>query len=75
MTKFRTEERIAFEVQIPNAMKIYKAAHNNKGPKTHEEFMDVIIKENGVQLPELAPGESYLYIPEIEELMVKSPKA
>jgi hypothetical protein len=75
MAKFSAEQRIAFEIQIPNAMKIYKAAHENKGPKSHEEFMEVIIKENGVPLPELAPGESYLYIPETEELMVKSPKA
>jgi hypothetical protein len=74
MAKFAIEQRIAFEVQIPNAMKLYKAAHDNKGPKTHEEFMDVIIKENGVQLPDLPTGESYLYVPEIEELMVKEPK-
>jgi len=73
--KFRTEDRIAFEVQIPNAMKIYKAAHDNKGPKTHAEFMDIIIKENGVQLPSLYEGESYIYDPKTEELMVKVPKA
>jgi hypothetical protein len=74
MAKFAIEQRIAFEVQIPNAMKLYKAAHENKGPKTHEEFMSVIIKENGVQLPDLPTGETYLYVPEIEELMVKEPK-
>ena len=70
---FRTGERIAFEIQIPNAMKIYKAEHDNKGPKTHEEFMDIIIKENAVQLPDLAAGEEYMYVPETEELMVKHP--
>ncbi len=73
--KFRTEDRIAFEVQIPNAMKLYKAAHDNKGPKTHAEFMEIIIKENGVQLPSLYEGESYIYDPKTEELMVKVPKA
>jgi hypothetical protein len=72
--KFSIEQRIAFEAQIPNGMKLYKAAHDNKGPKTHEEFMQVIIKDQGVNLPELAPGETYLYVPETEELMVKSPK-
>ena len=37
---FRTGERIAFEIQIPSAMKLYKAEHDNKGPKTHDEFME-----------------------------------
>ena len=74
MAKYTIEQRIAFEAQIPNAMKIYKAAHDNKGPKTHQEFWDVIIKENAVPLPDLPAGESYLYDPETEELMVKSPK-
>jgi len=68
---FRTGERIAFEVQIPKAMQLYKAEHNNKGPKTHEEYMNIIIKENGVQLPELPAGEEYLYDPKTEQLMVK----
>ncbi len=68
---FRTGERIAFEVQIPKAMQLYKAEHNNKGPQTHEEYMNIIIKENGVQLPELPAGEEYLYDPKTEQLMVK----
>ncbi len=71
---FRTGERIAFEIQIPNAMKIYKAGHNNKGPKTHEEFMDIIVKENGVQLPDLPAGDEYIYDPEQEVLLVRHPK-
>jgi hypothetical protein len=70
---FRTGERIAFEVQIPNAMKLYKADHNNKGPKTHEEFMNIIIKENGVQLPDLAEGEEFVYDPASEQLLVRHP--
>jgi hypothetical protein len=73
-TMFTVEERIAFEIQIPNAMKIYKADHDSKGPKTHEEFMDIIIKENGVQLPELPPGNVYWYDANTEELMVRTPK-
>jgi hypothetical protein len=71
---FRTGERIAFEIQIPNAMKLYKADHNNKGPKTHEEFMDIIIKENGVQLPELSEGETFIYDPATEQLLVRHPE-
>jgi hypothetical protein len=70
---FRAGERIAFEVQIPNAMKLYKAGHDNKGPKTQEEFMEVIIKENGVALPELPAGEEYFYDVQGEQLMVRKP--
>lgn len=73
-TKFRIEENIAFNIQIPQAMNLYKAEHNNKGPKTHDEFMRVIIQESGVSLPELRPGESYVYDPESEQLMISSPK-
>jgi hypothetical protein len=72
-TLFTVEQRIAFDVQIPNAMKIYKAAHDNKGPKTQEEFMDVIIKENAVQLPDLPAGDVYWYDVKAEELMVRHP--
>jgi len=74
-TYFRTGERIAFEIQIPSAMKLYKASHDNKGPKTHEEFMKVIIQENGVQLPELPDGEEFIYDPKTEQLMVRHPAA
>jgi hypothetical protein len=72
---FRTGERIAFDIQIPNAMKLYKAEHNNKGPKTHEEFMKIIIQENGVALLDLPAGEEYIYDPASEQLMVKKPAA
>jgi hypothetical protein len=72
---FRTGERIAFDIQIPNAMKIYKAEHNNKGPKTHEEYMNIIIQENGVQLPDLPAGEEYFYDPASEQLLVRKPAA
>jgi hypothetical protein len=73
-TLFRTDDRIAFEIQIPKAMSIYKAGHDNKGPKTHEEFMNVIIKEHAVILPDLPPGSTYWYDAKAEELMVKTPK-
>jgi hypothetical protein len=73
-TLFRVEDRIAFEVQIPSAMKLYKADHNNKGPKTHEEFINVIIKEHAVKLPDLPAGSVYWYDAKTEELMVRTPK-
>lgn len=73
-TMFKVEDRIAFEIQIPKAMDLYKADHNNKGPKTHEEFMNVIIKEHAVQLPELPPGNVYWYDAKTEQLMVRTEK-
>jgi hypothetical protein len=71
---FSTRERIAFNVQIPKAMQIYKAMNNNKGPATHEEFMEKIIKANQVKLPDLLPGDSYIYDPEKEELFIEERK-
>ena len=44
-----------------------------KGPKTQEEFMEVIIKENAVQLPDLPEGDVYYYDPQTEQLMVRHP--
>lgn len=69
---FRIGERINF-IQMDNSMKIYKAGHDNKGPKTQEEFMEVIIKENGVQLPDLPAGDEYFYDPKTAQLLVKHP--
>ncbi len=45
-TLFRIEDRIVFEAQIPNNMKIFKAEHNNKAAlkECREEFMQVIIQ-------------------------------
>ncbi|MCR4414843.1 MAG: hypothetical protein NUV77_20695 [Thermoguttaceae bacterium] len=71
-TYFRAKEQIAFRIQIPDAMRLYKAT-NGSAPKTHEEFMEKIIKENRIALPELPPGHRYRYYPEQEELMVEQP--
>jgi len=35
---FSAKELIAFRIQIPQALRLYKAIHGN-GPKTREEFM------------------------------------
>jgi hypothetical protein len=69
---FSARERIVFEIQIPQAMKLYKA-QNEHGPKTQEEFMK-IIKEQGVRLPDLPDGHRYVYDPATEQLMVERPK-
>lgn len=69
---FAAKEQIAFRVQIPEAMKLYKATNGN-APKTHDEFMQEIIKANNIVLPDLPAGHKYLYDPEREELMVEQP--
>jgi len=69
---FRTKERLAFDIQIPHAMQLYKAMHDNQGPKTHEQFMKEIIQENQIRLPDLRKGDRYLYDPAKEELMVET---
>jgi hypothetical protein len=72
---FRTRENIAFQVTIPNAMKTFKAIDpNGKGPASHEEFMQKIIQENGIELPSLPDGHRYRYDPETEDLLVERPK-
>ena len=61
---FRVPERLVFNVLIPQAMNMYKAEHE-RFPKTHEEFMQKIIADNGIALPELrSPEERYVYDPQ-----------
>jgi hypothetical protein len=67
--RFRAEERINLSNAI-YALKLYKAQHG-RGPKTHDEYMEEVIKANRIELPELPPGQSYVYDPETEQLMVE----
>lgn len=69
---FRTKERIAFDIQIKHAMNLFKAMEN-RAPKSHEEFMEKIVRANHIALPELPEGHRYVYDPKTEELMVESP--
>lgn len=71
---FRADELIVFEAHIPKNLELYKAEHDNQGPKTHEEFMKVIIEDGGVRLPELPEGDEYWYDAKTEKLMVRRPK-
>ena len=66
---FRTKEKIVFEIQIPQALNLYKAEHG-KGPQSHEEFMEKIIRANRIQLPKLPPGQRYEFNVEKQELWV-----
>jgi hypothetical protein len=67
---FRAEERITFNIKIPKAMELFKATENRM-PKSHEEFMEKIIKDNDIRLPELSGNRRYLYDPTTGELMVE----
>jgi len=70
---FSVRERVAL-MQVAQGIQHYKAL-NGHAPKTHEEFMEKIIKEGGVQLPQLRTDEHrYVYDPETETLMVEQPR-
>jgi hypothetical protein len=69
---FNMKERIAFDIQIPEAMKLFKATEG-RAPKSHEEFMQAIIKANNIKLPDLPEGHRYVYDPKKEQLMVEQP--
>lgn len=67
-------ERLVIE-QVKHAMNLYKASNDNKGPATHEEFMDKIITANKIKLPQLRkPDDQYQYDPKTEELMISTRK-
>lgn len=69
---FQVSQRIHF-MNMQKAMSLYKGEHGYL-PKTHEEFMDKIIKVNAIELPELPDGQRYVYDPKRGELMVEKPK-
>ena len=71
-TLFAVKEQIAFNIQIPHDMALFKAAEGH-ALKTHEEFMQRIIKDGMIKLPELPPGHRYRYDPQTEQLMVERP--
>jgi hypothetical protein len=54
-------------------MDLFKATEG-RAPKDHAEFMQRIVKENNIKLPELPEGDRYMYDPKTEQLMVESPK-
>lgn len=67
---FRTKERIVFEIQIPKVMGLFQALEGRL-PKSHDEFMQKIIKENQISLPKLPDGQVYLYHPDDGQLWVE----
>ncbi len=69
---FGAREQIVLTIQIPDVMNTFKAL-NGRNPKSHEEFMKVIIKPSGIKLPDLPPDAKYVYDPQKGELTVVHP--
>ncbi len=67
---FAAKEQVAFRVEVPQAMNLFKAT-NGYAPRSNEEFMKEIIQANNIKLPELPAGDKYFYDPEQETLMVE----
>lgn len=55
--------------KMQHAMDLYYA-ENEKYPKDLQEYMDVIIKPNGVRLPQLPAYQEYVYDAENHKLVV-----
>ncbi len=70
---FTAKQKVAFEFKVKPAVNLYEAENGFK-PKTHEEFMEKIIKFNEIEVPELPAGHSYVWDPKVGELMVDRPK-
>ena len=70
-TMWTAREKIVLD-HIRHALDLHKTSEGH-APKTHQEFMDRIIKENHLQLPTLPAGHRYVYDPDTDELMVERP--
>ncbi|QDU31938.1 hypothetical protein ETAA8_71000 [Anatilimnocola aggregata] len=71
-TYFAVREKVVFQIAIPSAMNLFQGTEG-RFPNSHEEFMQKIIQENQIKLPQLPAGQEYLYDPEKAELMVRRP--
>jgi hypothetical protein len=60
--RFAAEYKIIM-ANITHALNLYWGSEGEY-PKSHEEFMDKIIKFNQIQLPELPPDREYIYVPD-----------
>lgn len=70
ITLFQTKQKVVFEIQIPQALALFDGL-NGRFPKSHEEFMEKIIRENRIALPKLPDGQVYRYRPDEKQLWVE----
>jgi len=69
---FSTKEFVVYDLQVKPALDRFEA-YEGYAPRSHEEFMEKIIKENMIKLPELPEGHKYVYDPKLKTLMVEKP--
>lgn len=60
-------------LNIVHALDLYWGEHGEY-PKSHEEFMEKIVKFNNLVLPELDPGVEYIYDPADHTLKIYRPE-
>jgi hypothetical protein len=63
------EQMVTFDIQVKKALDLYRALEGSP-PKSHEEFMEKIIRANRIQLPELPAGAVYHFNADKGELWV-----
>lgn len=66
---FRAEQELIF-MNVDRALQMHEIQFGY--PKSHEEYMEKIIRANAITLPELPDGDRYEYNPETHQLMVIS---
>jgi hypothetical protein len=69
---FRLQQASVFEIEIPNALKLFQAEHN-RFPKDMDEFQRAILDPSNTKLPELPPNEHYDFDSKAGELVVVRP--
>lgn len=69
---FTAKQKIAF-MKVEHALNLYEGLEGHK-PKSHEEFMEKVIKFNNIELPELPEGQTYVWDPDESQLLVEKPK-
>lgn len=70
---FRAQEQFVFNVQIPQALQLFEASEG-RPPRSEDEFMTRIVRDNNIVLPELPAGHKYVYDVEKKQLMVEHPE-
>ncbi len=67
--RWRLQDKLVLQF-IDYDLKLYWASEG-RYPASHEEFMEKIVRANMRKLPDLPPGQRYIYDPETHELMVE----
>lgn len=67
--RWRIPDKVVL-LYVQHALELYNGLEGHY-PATHEEFMEKVVKANMLKLPDLPPGQRYIYDPETHELMVE----